>query len=176
MIAIGNTAGKKTKFIYNSVKPIGRGFFVVSRLFEITRRNRYNGYNWHSKIKRYGILDKSLRTIIQCNYKSISDFDNEWSLKILNANNKSKTISLSQLTQKASNLLELSIGTEYDVEIKAFMAIGVIIKIKNQTIIIHKKYLFKKEEEFKKGESFTAKFIGYDEKEYPIWETHTPND
>lgn len=176
MIAIGNTAGKKTKFIYNSVKPIGRGFFFVSRLFEITRRNRYNGYNWHSKIKRYGILDKSLRTIIQCNYKSISDFDNEWSLKILNANNKSKTISLSQLTQKASNLLELSIGTEYDVEIKAFMAIGVIIKIKNQTIIIHKKYLFKKEEEFKKGESFTAKFIGYDEKEYPIWETHTPND
>ena len=73
--------------------------------------------------------------------------------------------------KKASHVLELSVGTEYDAKVQYFMPIGLIIKIQGKSFVVHKKYLFKEKKVFKKGESFIAKYLGKDENGYPIWET-----
>lgn len=74
--------------------------------------------------------------------------------------------------KKASNILELSNGMDYDAEVVSFMAIGIVVKIQNTTFIIHKKHLFKEKKDFNKGEHLVATFLGNDENGYPLWKTN----
>ena len=181
-VAIGNIANEKTEFVYESVRSIGNGFYVVSRTFSKKTRVRHTGYGYrgnsytyytldNKKEKKYGIIDRILRIVITCKYSSISDFDDEQNLTATNSNGENKTISLQKLKKKASHALELSVGTEYDAKVQYFMPIGLIIKIQGKSFVVHKKYLFKEKKVFKKGESFIAKYLGKDENGHPIWET-----
>ncbi|MBO5186038.1 MAG: WG repeat-containing protein [Prevotella sp.] len=181
-VAIGNIANEKTELVYESVRSIGNGFYAVSRTISKKIRVRHIGYGYrrnpytyytsdNKKEKKYGIIDRTLRIVITCKYSSISDFDDEQNLTTTNANGKKKTISLQNLKKKASHVLELSVGTEYDAKVQSFMPIGLIIKIQGNSFIVHKKYLFKEKKDFKKGESFIAKYLGKDNNGHPIWET-----
>lgn len=181
-VAIGNIANEKTELVYESVRSIGNGFYVVSRTISKKIRVRHTGYGYrgnsytyytsdNKKEKKYGIIDGILRIVITCKYSSISDFDDEQNLTTTNTNGEKKTISLQKLKKKASHVLELSVGTEYDAKVQYFMPIGLIIKIQGKSFVVHKKYLFKEKKVFKKGESFIAKYLGKDENGYPIWET-----
>ena len=51
------------------------------------------------------------------------------------------------------------------------MPIGLVVKIQETSYVIHKKYLFKSKQEFKKGESFIVKYLSDDQEGFPIWET-----
>lgn len=181
-VAIGNIANKKTELVYESVRSIGNGFYVVSRTISKNTRVRHTGYGYrgnpytyytsdNKKEKKYGIIDRFLHIVITCKYSSISDFDDEQYLTTTNTNGENKTISLQKLKKKASHVLDLSVGTEYDAKVQSFMPIGLIIKIQSKSFVVHKKYLFKEKKVFKKGESFIAKYLGKDENGHPIWET-----
>lgn len=186
-VAIGNISKDKTEAIYESAKSIGNDFYVVSRTISKRTRIRHTGYGYRGnpytyfstnivKEKVYGIIDNQLRTIIPYKYTSISDFDDKQNLTTTNADGEKETISLQDLKKKASRNSELSVDMEYDAKVKSFIAIGLIIKIKGNSYIIHKKHLFKEKKNFKKGELFIAKFLGYDQKGYPLWTTKaSPN-
>ena len=75
------------------------------------------------------------------------------------------------MKKKVSHISELSIGTEYEVKVQTFMAIGLVVKIQGGSYIIHRKHLFKDKKNFKKGESFIAEFMGNDQNGHPIWKT-----
>ena len=62
-------------------------------------------------------------------------------------------------------------GSEYIAKVKAFMAIGVIVKIQNDTYIIHKRYLYKEKKDFSKGELLYVTYLGIDKYEHPTWST-----
>ena len=105
------------------------------------------------------------------------DIDYQQNIIITKANNEKKTVSLYDLENKASHILDLTLGTEYNVKVHAFMAIGIIVKINENSFVIHKKHLFKEEKDFNKGESFIAKYMGNDSDGHPIWETmKTPDN
>lgn len=168
------TPKNKTNPIYGSISAIGEGFFVVSKIISKKTRIRHigYGYKWNiCKEKRYGIIDKTLRTIIPCKYSSISGFDDEQNIIITNPQNEKKQISLQNLKKKASRIIELSINTVYDAKVQSFMPIGLIVNIQRCSFIIHKKYLFKEKKDFKKGEDFIAKYLGNGQYGHPIWET-----
>lgn len=180
--AISNISKGKTEEIYESVKAIGNGFIVVSRNISKKVRKRHTGYGYRGNPytyystnvvneKKFGIIDYQLRTIIPCKYASISDFDDEQNLTATNSNGEKKTISLQNLKKKVSHISELSIGTEYEVKVQTFMAIGLVVKIQGGSYIIHRKHLFKDKKNFKKGESFIAEFMGNDQNGHPIWKT-----
>jgi hypothetical protein len=184
-VAIGNCSNEKTQFIYESVRAIGNQLFVVSRTIPQKVRVRQTGYGHYGnpytyyttntiKEKKYGIIDKSLRTIIPCKYSSISDFDEEEKVTVTNTKGEKKVLSLKNLSQKASRVFELTIGMEYEAKVKSFMAIGLIVKIKGESFIIHKKHLFKDKNKFKKGDLLIAKYLGNDNYDHPRWET-TPS-
>lgn len=181
-VAISNISKEKTEAIYESVKSIGNGFYVVSRTISKKTRTRHTGYGYRGnpytyfstnivEEKRYGIIDGQLRTIIPCKYISISDFDSEQNLTTTNSNGEKKIISLQNLKKKVTRASELSIDMEYNVKVQSFMAIGLIIKIQGNSYVIHKKYLFKEKKDFKKGELIIAKFLGYDKNGHPLWTT-----
>lgn len=186
-IAIANISKDKTEAIYESAKSIGNDFYAVSRTISKKTRTRHTGYGYRGnpytyfstnivKKKVYGIIDNQLRTIIPCKYTSISDFDDKQNLTATNANGEKKTISLQDLKKKTSRTLELSVGMEYDAKVQSFMAIGLIVKIQDHSYVIHRKHLFKEKKDFKKGELFIAKFLGYDQNGYPLWTTKaSPN-
>lgn len=180
-VAIWNS-NNKTEPIYNSVKSIGEGFFVVSRIISYTKRERQKGYGYKGnpytyyttdiiREKRYGIIDKSLRTILPCKFSSISDFDDKKNITIINLNARTKSLSLQDLHKKASHIFELTKDVVYNAIVRAFIPIGIIVNIQNNTYVIHKQYLFKNKRDFKKGESLNAKFAGLDKNGYPTWET-----
>ena len=181
-VAIGNCSNEKTEFIYESVRPIGNQLFVVGRTIPQKVRVRQTGYGHYGnpytyyttntiKEKKYGIIDKSLRTIIPCKYSSISDFDEEGKLAATNTKGEKKVLSLKNLSQKASHVFELTIGMEYEAKVKSFMGIGLIVKIQGESFIIHKKHLFKDKNNFKKGDLFIAKYLGNDKYDHPRWTT-----
>ena len=58
-ILLANKSKNVTTITYDSVKNIGNGFFIVS----------HNPYSFYTT-KEYGIIDKNLKTIIPCKYKS----------------------------------------------------------------------------------------------------------
>ena len=172
----------KTEEIYESAKPIGNGFIAVSRTISKKIRTRHTGYGYRGnpytyystnivKEQRYGIIDYHLKTIIPCKYASISDFNEEQNLIVTNAKGDKKAISLQNLKKKASHTLDLSVGVEYDAKVQSFMAIGLIIKIKGNSFVVHRKHLYKEKKDFKKGELLIAKFWGYDQNGHPIWTT-----
>lgn len=184
-VAIGNCSNEKTQFIYESVRAIENQLFVVSRTIPKKVRVRQTGYGHYGnpytyyttntiKEKKYGIIDKSLRTIIPCKYSSISDFDEEEKVTVTNTKGEKKVLSLKNLSQKASRVFELTIGMEYEAKVKSFMAIGLIVKIQGESFIIHKKHLFKDKNKFKKGDLLIAKYLGNDNYDHPRWET-TPS-
>jgi len=181
-VAIGNCSNEKTQFIYESVRAIGNHLFVVSRTIPKKVRVRQTGYGHYGnpytyyttntiKEKKYGIIDKSLRTIIPCKYSSISDFDEEKKVTVTNTKGEKKTMSLQNLKKKGSRTLELSVGMEYEAKVQSFIAIGIIVKIQRKTIIIHNKYLYKVKKEYKKGDLFIAKYLGNDQNGHPVWKT-----
>ena len=181
-VAISNISKDNTEAIYESAKAIGNSFIVVSRTISKKIRKRHTGYGYRGnpytyfstnivKEKKYGVIDYQLRTIIPCKYASISDFDDEQNLTTTNANGEKKIISLQNLKKKASRISELSIGTEYEVKVQTFMAIGLIVKIQGGSYIIHRKHLFKDKKDFKKGDSFIAEYVGNDQNGHPIWKT-----
>lgn len=181
-VAIGNIAKEKTELVYESVRPIDNGFYVVSRTISKKIRVRHTGYGYrgnpytyytseNKKEKKYGIIDRTLRIVIPCKYSSISDFDDKQNLTTTNANGEKKTLSLQNLKKKASHIIELTKGTEYDVKVQTFMPIGLVVKIQGESYIIHRKHLFKDKKDFKKGESFIAEFVGNDQNGHPIWKT-----
>ncbi len=181
-VAISNISKNKTEAIYESAKSIENGFYTVSRTISRKTRTRHTGYGYRGnpytyfstnivKEKVYGIIDNQLRIIIPCKYTSISDFDDKQNLTTTNANGEKKTISLHDLKKKASQTSELSVGMEYDAKVQSFMTIGLIIKIQGNSFVIHRKHLFKEKKNFKKGELFIAKFLGYDQNGHPLWTT-----
>jgi hypothetical protein len=181
-VAIGNCSNEKTQFIYESVRAIGNQLFVVSRTIPKKVRVRQTGYGHYGnpytyyttntiKEKKYGIIDKSLRTIIPCKYSSISDFDEEEKVTVTNTKGEKKVLSLKNLSQKASRVFELTIGMEYEAKVKSFMAIGLIVKIQGESFIIHKKHLFKDKNKFKKGDLLIAKYLGNDNYDHLRWTT-----
>lgn len=181
-VTIGNISKEKTEPIYESVESIGNGFYVVSRTISKKIRNRHTGYGYRGnpytyftsktvREKKFGIIDSALRIIIPCKYSAISGFDDGQNITTTNAKYEKKSISLQNLKKKASNIPKLSIGTEYDVKVQAFMPIGLIVKIQGNSYVIHRKHLFKEKKDFKKGETFIAKFLGNDQNGHPIWET-----
>ena len=187
-VAIGNLSKEKTEPLYESVESIGNGFYVVSRTISKKVRVRNIGYGYRgnpytyytsevSRKRRFGIINSSFQTIIPCKHASISNFDDQQNIIITKANNEKKTVSLYDLENKASHILDLTLGTEYNVKVHAFMAIGIIVKINENSFVIHKKHLFKEEKDFNKGESFIAKYMGNDSDGHPIWETmKTPDN
>ena len=186
-VAIGNCSNEKTELIYESVRAIGNQLFVVSRTIPKKIRVRQTGYGHYGnpytyyttntiKEKKYGIIDKSLRTIIPCKYSSISDFDEEEKITVTNTKGEKKVLSLKNLSQKASHVFELTIGMEYEAKVKSFMAIGLIVKIQGESLIIHKKHLFKDKKDFKKGDLLIAKYLGNDKYDHPRWTTKAPSN
>ena len=181
-VAIGNCSNEKTEHIYQSVRPIGNQLFVVCRTVLKKVRVRKTGYSrWRNPYtyyetdtiseEKYGIIDKSLRTIIPCKYSSISDFDEEEKVTLTNTKGEKKVMSLQYLSQKASHVFELTVGMEYEAKVKSFMAIGLIVKIQDGSFIIHKKHLFKDKNDFKKGDLLIAKYLGNDKYDHPRWTT-----
>jgi hypothetical protein len=65
----------------------------------------------------------------------------------------------------------LSVGTDYSVKVKSFLSIGLIVSIAGKTYIVHKKYLYKNLDQFKKGDSFYVRYKGEDTRKHPIWQT-----
>ena len=181
-VAIGNCSNEKTEHIYESVRPIGNQLYAVSRTIPKKIRVRKMGYSrWRNPYtyydtdiineEKYGIIDRSLQTIIPCKYSSISDCDEEENVTLTNTKGEKKIMSLQYLIKKASHVFELTVGMEYEAKVKSFMAIGLIVKIQGGSYIIHKKHLFKNKNDFNKGELIIAKFLGYDNNSYPIWST-----
>ncbi len=181
-IAVGTILKEKTEPIYESIRSIGHGFYVVSRTIskKIKIRNvgygyRGNPYTYYtSKViedNKYGIIDSALRTIIPCIYSSISNFDSEQNIIVINAKGEKKSISLHNLKQKASYVSILSIDMEYDAKVQSFMDLGLIVKVQGKSFLIHKKHLFKDKRKFRKGELLTVKFLGNDENGHPVWNT-----
>lgn len=181
-VAIGNIAKEMTEPIFKSVRPIGNGFFVVSKIVKKIIRERKTGYGYRGnpytyynsrtiEEEKYGVINNNFQSVISCKYTSISDFDSEQKILVTDSCNGSKSISLSKLKQNASRISELSRGIEYRANVKAFKAFGIIVKIQGKPFLIHKKQLFKNIRQFKKGDSFVAKYLGNDRNGYPIWKT-----
>ena len=122
--------------------------------------------------KKYGIIDCKLKTIIPCKYQSLSEFDEEQSITATNAKGEKNTITLRNLQERSTKVLELIEGTEYIAKVKAFMAIGIIVKIENRTYVIHKRYLYKEKNDFTKGELVNVTYLGVDKNEHPTWSTN----
>ena len=184
-VAIWNSK-KVTKPMYSSAKSIGNGFFVVSKMFYRKIREKRTRYitdflGWRTpqnyyttkiiKDEKFGIVDMNLRTIIPCKYSSISNFDDEQNIITTDLKNGKKIITLNELKKKTSIKIELSIEEENVAIVKSFMPIGLVVKIHETSYVIHKKYLFKSKQEFKKGESIIVKYLGDDQDCYPIWGT-----
>ena len=112
-----------------------------------------------------------MKTVIPCKYKSLSGPDDEQNLTAINAKGKEITISLNKIQKKSTKAFELIEGSEYIAKVKAFMAIGVIVKIQNDTYIIHKRYLYKEKKDFSKGELLYVTYLGIDKYEHPTWST-----
>lgn len=183
---------KTTKPMYASAKSIGNGFFVVSKTFSRKIREKKTRYitsffGWRTpqnyyttkiiKNEKFGIIDMNLRTIIPCKYSSISNFDNEQNVIMIDSKNEKKIITLVELKNKSSVKIELPIEEENIAIVKSFMPIGLVVKIQETSYVIHKKYLFKSKQEFKKGESFMVKYLSDDQEGFPIWETRMiPNE
>lgn len=181
-VSIGNIHQQKTNLIYKTVKAIGEGFFVVSRTISRKKRVRKTGYGYRGNPytyytssyideTKYGIINTSMQEIVRCKYSAISDFDEKQDITITKSDGEKKSISLAKLKQKSSNVLILSEGNDNEAKVQSFMAIGLIVKIKGHSFIIHKRYLFKPMKAFNKGERFIAKFLGNDNNGYPNWET-----
>ena len=180
--AVGNCSNEKTEHIYESVRPIGNHLFVVCRMIPQKVRVRKTGYGHYgnpytyyitdtNNVKKYGIIDMSLRTIIPCKYSSISDFDEEGKVTVTNTKGEKKVMSLQTLSKKSSHVYELTIGMEYEAKVKSFMPIGLIVKIQGGSFVIHKKHLFKDKNNFKKGDILIAKYLGNDKYDHPLWTT-----
>ena len=180
---IANLSNEKTDSEYDSVKSIGNGFYVVSRTIPKRIRVRKTGYGYYGnpytyyvskdvQEKKYGIIDCKLKTIIPCKYQSLSEFDEEQSITATNAKGEKNTITLSNLQERSTKVLELIEGTEYIAKVKAFMAIGIIVKIENSTYVIHKRYLYKEKNDFTKGELVNMTYLGVDKYEHPTWSTN----
>ena len=58
--------------------------------------------------------------------------------------------------RKSANL---TTEVEYQAKVMAFLPIGLIVEINDSTYIIHKKYLYKSNCEFTKGEILIAKYV-----------------
>ena len=163
-ISLANKSKNVTTTTYNSVKNIGNGFFVVSR-------NQYSFYT--TKDYEYGIIDKNLKTIIPCKYKSISGFDSCNKLEAKKKNGKNVIFSLAVLNRKSTGIMDLTAEVGYQAKVKSFLSIGLIVEINDSTYIVHKKYLYKSNREFTKEEILLAKYLSNDENGYPIWETNS---
>lgn len=157
--SLANKSKNVTTITYDSVKNIGNGFYVVS----------YNPYSYYAK---YGIIDKNLKTIIPCKYKSISGFDSNNKLEAKKNNGEIVFFSLAVLNRKSTGIIDLTAEVEYKARVKGFLYIGLVVEINDTTYIIHKKYLYKSKREFVKGEVFMAKYLNKDQDDHPIWETY----
>ena len=183
-IALGNKQKEITGFDYKSVKAIGSGLFIISKTITKNKRIRNTGYNhWgnpytyytsHKVLEeKFGIIDKNLKTIIPCKYKSISGFDSNNKLEAKDNNGTSKIFSLTALNQKSTDTVGLTAEMEYQARVKGFMPIGLVVKINASAYIIHKKYLYKSKSKFTKGEIFIVKYLSNDKDGHPVWETNS---
>lgn len=159
--SLANKSKNVTTITYDSVKNIGNGFFVVSR----------NPYSFYKKFE-YGIIDKNLKTIIPCKYKSISCFDSKNKLEAKKNNGKKVIFSLAVLNRISTGIIDLIAEVEYQAKVKAFLPIGLIVEINDSTYIIHQRYLYKPKREFIEEELFIAKYLSNDKDGHPIWETN----
>lgn len=162
-ISLANKSKNVTTITYDSVKNIGHGFFIVSRC-------PYSFYV--TKIHEYGIIDKNLKTIIPCKYKSISGFDSNDKLEAKKKNGKNVIFSLTVLNRKSTGIMDLTAEVEYQARVKGFLSIGLIVEINDSTYIIHEKYLYKPKSEFAEGEILVVKYLSNDKDGYPVWETN----
>lgn len=181
-VKLANSSKTIMEESFDSAKSAGHSFFIVSKVVDKAIREKKTGYGYRGNPytyyktrivseRRFGIVDSALRLVMPCKYTSISEFNSEDNITITNRKNKVKAISLKTIQQKSHCVKELSIGTEYTAKVATFHHIGLIIKIGNSSMMIHKKYLYKNQREFSKGETFAVKFLGKDRLGYPMWET-----
>ena len=185
-IRLADKSKNITPITYDSAKNIGNGFFLVSRTATKPIKTRRTGYGYrgnpytyyttkYESYVKYGVLDKNLKSVIPCNYRSISEFDSNNNLVAINYDRTEKVFSLDSLHPMAPKTIGLDSGNEYKAEIRHFMSVGVVVKIKDSTYIIHKKYLYKPMKDFAKGEFLMAKYVNSDPDGHPIWETSCCN-
>ena len=163
-ISLANKSKNFATVTYDSVKNIGHGFFVVSRC-------PHSFYT--TRIHEYGIIDKNLKTIIPCKYKSISGFDSNDKLEAKKSNGKNVIFSLAILNRKSTGVMDLTAEVEYQAKVNGFLPIGLIVEINDSTYIIHRKYLYKSNKEFTKDEILMVKYLSNDQNGHPIWETNS---
>lgn len=181
-IKIANKFKDVTNRIFNSVKSVGHGLYIVSSTVTRKTRNRHTGFGYrgnpytyytidNTTSNKFGIIDNKLRMIIPCRYKDISEFDSDNNLHVYYDNGTNKTHSLTALTQITEKNKELTADMEYRAVVRAFMSIGLIVEIDKITYIVHKKYLYKHVKQFSKQENLTVRYLGKDEDGHPIWQT-----
>lgn len=179
---IANLSNEKTDSMFDSVKSVGYGFYVVSRTIPKRIRVRKTGYGYYGtpytyyvskdvQETKFGVIDKKLKIVIPCKYQTMSDFNEERNLIATNSKGEKNTISLKNLQKRSTKVFELEEGKEYSAKVKAFMAIGIIVKIQDSTYVIHKRYLYKDKNNFTKGEPISVTFLGVDKYEHPTWST-----
>ena len=185
-IRLADKSKNITPITYDSAKNIGNGFFLVTRTTTKPIKTRHTGYGYrgnpytyyttkYESYVKYGVLDKNLKSVIPYNYRSISGFDSNNNLVATNYDGTEKVFSLDSLHPMAPKTIGLDSGNEYKAEIRHFMSVGVVVKIKDSTYIIHKKYLYKPMKDFAKGEFLMAKYVNSDPDGHPIWETSCCN-
>lgn len=185
-IRLADKSKNITPITYDSAKNIGNGFFLVSRTATKQIKTRCIGYGYrgnpytyyttkYDSYVKYGVLDKNLKSVIPCSYRSISEFDSNNNLVAINYDGTEKVFSLDSLHSMTPKTIGLDSGNEYKAEIRHFMSVGVVVKIKDSTYIIHKKYLYKPMKDFAKGEFLMAKYVNSDPDGHPVWETSCCN-
>ena len=174
---LGNKNKEITDSSFKSAESLGNGYYSVSN--SVLKRRKILHTRWGKKYYTsetyyedlYGIVDSNLNLVFPCRYSSISKFDEEGKITIVKANGDTIILTLEKLREKNVKDTRLSVGTDYSVKVKSFLSIGLIVSIAGKTYIVHKKYLYKNLDQFKKGESFYVRYMGEDTRKHPIWQT-----
>ena len=174
---LGNKNKEITDSSFKSAESLGNGYYSVSN--SVLKRRKILHTRWGKKYYTsetyyedlYGIVDSNLNLVFPCRYSSISKFDEEGKITIVKANGDTIILTLEKLREKNMKDTRLSVGTDYSVKVKSFLSIGLIVSIAGKTYIVHKKYLYKNLDQFKKGDSFYVRYKGEDTRKHPIWQT-----
>ena len=163
--------------IYRNIKDIGSGYYIVAREFCIKKKekrrtySRLKGYHTyfitHKTYQiRYGLINKELELIIDCRYKSISEFDHDFKITLVDFNDKNRVLYLEEFSKLEEVRLEK--GMQYEMIIDSFHYVGLNVRYKEYVFVVHRKFLEKNE--YKIGEGISIIYKGKDKKGNKEWE------
>ena len=168
----------ESKQKFTTIKDIGHGYYIVMKKICVKIKEKIGWYNnWGRYIqstkirkkyeKRYGIVNDKLELVVDCRYKSISDFDKELNIKFLDFNDKNKVVNLEELSKlEEVNLVE---GTQYEMVVDSHHPVGLNVRFKEYVFLIYKTFMRKKIEEYKVGENISVVYKGKDYKGNREW-------